>query len=73
VPILPPPGGFGAIFDFWDFQKGIFWPTFSRKNRHVATPPNAGKRLESDRVDPWRDLRPNMVPRRPETRFPLIL
>jgi hypothetical protein len=29
VPILPPPAGFGAIFDFRDFQKGAFWTTFS--------------------------------------------
>ena len=66
VPILPPPGGFGAIFDFRDFQKGTLWTTMLTKNLTNCI-------RESSWECPWKVLGaihdPKMVAGRPETRF----
>ena len=43
MPILPPLGGFGAISDFRDFQKGFFWATFSAKKSTFGHPAECRK------------------------------
>jgi hypothetical protein len=44
VPILPPLGGFCAIFDFRDFHTCIFWTTSSNKGWKRKSTPNEGER-----------------------------
>ena len=70
MPILPPPGGFGAIFDFQDVQKGTIWAPFSRTNPTFSLTPSSGRRPGTV-LGATRD--PKMVPRRFEARFSSIL
>ena len=71
MPILPPRSDIGANFDFRDFQKKApFGSPFQAKKAtksYCETVPDASL----DR--PWRDPRPKVVPRRPETRCSQIL
>jgi hypothetical protein len=56
VPIFTEKLDFGAIFDFRDFQKGVFFITFSLKKLLLSISANYGKRPGSYLYGFWRVL-----------------